>query len=149
MSSQPPAPVAEVARILARLSHRFADREAILWRAGYDEASWTTLEAEATRALLAEADRGDAKAIVAFARALLEARAALLFANDRESTDNDTATTIPRARTANAFADHETTTSEGNSPFVEPLPPPPPPLPKPHLGTTMPSYAPILDKPRR
>jgi hypothetical protein len=154
VSSQPPAPVAEVARILARLSHRFADREAILWRAGYDETSWTTMEAEATRMLLAEADRGDTQAIVAFARTLLEGRAALLFATDREVTDHDTATTVPRATRLNMFADPETTTSEGNAPLGEAPPPPapipPPPVPvKPSLGTTMTSsYSPV-DKPRR
>lgn len=158
MSSEPPAPVGEVARILARLAHRFADREAILWRAGYDEASWTTLEAEATRLLLADADRGEHGGIVAFARALLEARAALLFANEPFVTDQDNATTLPRATTKQTtFADHETTTSEGNSPFVPDVPPiPPPPIPpagaapKPGLAITLnSSVSPMPDKLRR
>lgn len=154
MSSEAPGPVGEVARILARLSHRFADREAILWRAGYDEASWTTLEAEATRLLLADADRGEHAAIVAFARTLLEARAALLFANEPAVTDQDNVTTLPRAtvKQAHTFADHETTTSEGN-PFVPEVPPvPPSPVvgPKAGLAITMnSSVSPLPEKLRR
>ncbi len=159
VSSEPPTPVGEVARILARLSHRFADREAILWRAGYDETSWTTLEAEATRLLLADADRGEPGAIVAFARALLEARAALLFANQPQSTDHESATTLPRGDRVDSgaratrpihFADPETTTSEGNSPFVPEPVVPPPPAPKQHLAITLNSqFSPVADKPRR
>ena len=152
----------EIARLLARLAHRFADREAILWRSGYDEASWTTLEAEATRRMLADADRGENGGIIAFARALLEARAALIFASD--GTGEDNATTLPRGSRGSAsgphtFADPETTTSEGTSPFVVPadaaeafqkdVEDPASTTPRPNFGTTMNSYVAPTEKRRR
>ncbi len=58
------------ARILARLAHRFADREAILWRGGLDEGRWTALEQE----LLADLDGAPPAKLAAFARAFVAAR---------------------------------------------------------------------------
>lgn len=57
-------------RILARLAHRFADREAILWRGGLDEERWSSLEQDLLREL-ENASPGD---LAEFARVFLDAR---------------------------------------------------------------------------
>lgn len=71
-SGSPPGAVERAARILARLAHRFADREAILWRGGFDEERWSGLERE----LLAElgAVSTSPAALAEFGRAFVEAR---------------------------------------------------------------------------
>ena len=71
-TSRASSPIENAARILARLAHRFADREAILWRSGLDEERWTALE----RSLLVElsSPTGGAEAMAHFAKAFAEAR---------------------------------------------------------------------------
>jgi hypothetical protein len=78
MAEESPAPALEiVARLLARLSHRFADREAILWRQGHDEDSWATLEERALARVRDDLARGETSTAAVFARAFSEARAEL------------------------------------------------------------------------
>ena len=71
-NSRASSPIDNAARILARLAHRFADREAILWRSGLDEERWAALE----RSLLLElsSPTGGAEAMAHFAKAFAEAR---------------------------------------------------------------------------
>jgi len=77
-----------IARLLARLAHRFADREAILWRAGYDEDSWSKLEERALVALQADVEAGDGKTARAFARELIRARLELVAPGVLQTTED-------------------------------------------------------------
>ena len=67
-----PATTEAFAKLVARLAHRFSDREAILWRGGLDEDGWAALE-RTTLAELSRPGASDAE-LAAFAKAFIAAR---------------------------------------------------------------------------
>jgi hypothetical protein len=114
---------AALARLFARLSHRFADREAILWRAGYDEDAWSSFEEDELARLRADLARGDASIATAFVAAVIEARFELTSPDGRDGAAgavssegaDENVPTLPRgAPTRPSFAQ----TLQSASPFV-------------------------------
>ena len=84
-----------IARMLARLAHRFADREAILWRAGHDEASWSRIEEDMLAQLRDEVDRGELSTARVFVREMVQARLELIGPTARPSLDGPTVPSSP------------------------------------------------------
>jgi hypothetical protein len=120
------ATTAAIARLLARLSHRFADREAILWRAGYDEDSWSALEEDVLARLRDDLARGDPGAASAFVGAFIDARFELTGPDAPATSDgpvmvssqpisDESVPTLPRAKPG--FA--QTLQSLGNAFIIE------------------------------
>jgi hypothetical protein len=83
------------ADVCARLTIRFADRGAVLWRAGFDDASWARLEGMCLAALEDPGPDGERRR-VRFASAFAEARRVL--AEPLEAAErSEAAPTVPRA----------------------------------------------------
>jgi len=103
-----------VAQIIARLCHRFADREAILWRAGHDEESWSKLEERALVQMREELDRGSFATVRAFVEEMVRARLDLVRPSPEPEGVSSAAPTIAQfARTLPAvFEAPSTDTNE-------------------------------------
>jgi len=103
-----------VAQIIARLCHRFADREAILWRAGHDEESWSKLEERALDQMRDELNRGRFVIARAFVEEIVRARLDLVRPSHEPEGVSSAAPTIAQfARTLPAvFEAPSTDTNE-------------------------------------
>jgi len=100
------ADAAAYAAVLARLGHRFADRQGVLEVRGLDEASFGRLERDVLSWLEDRARAGDPQPLLAFGRAVIQARLALI--GEAEPVDTDEPVTV----SAPASAEHLLLTSD-------------------------------------